>query len=247
MVFERLLDPIFNPLLALGPFWALFIMSFIIALVIVVIYKYTTDQNLMKQLKGELKEIQAEMKTLKNEPEKAMAVQKRAMQTNMKYMMQSFRSTLFTFIPIILIFGWMNGHLAFVPIGAGEEFSVSAFFDKGIEGDASVIVPDKIEVIGDVEKTITNGRVDWRLKGSEGAYTVGVKYRERSYVKELLIDSQDYEKVEKRYKGDVKLIKINNEPLKVLNLFGWKLGWLWSYIIFSIVFSMILRKLLKVY
>ncbi|MDP7324218.1 MAG: EMC3/TMCO1 family protein, partial [Candidatus Woesearchaeota archaeon] len=79
MVFDRLLDPIFNPLLVLGPLWALVIMSFFISLVIIIIYKYTTDQNLMKQLKEELKEIQKEMKDLKDKPQEAMKVQKRAM------------------------------------------------------------------------------------------------------------------------------------------------------------------------
>ena len=39
----------------------------------------------MKRLKTELKELQKEMKELKNHPEKAMAVQKKAMDTNMKY------------------------------------------------------------------------------------------------------------------------------------------------------------------
>ena len=73
----------------------------LITLLITLIYKFTTDQDLMKQLKAELKELQAEMKALKSEPEKAMEVQKRAMQTNMKYMMQSMKATLFTFIPII--------------------------------------------------------------------------------------------------------------------------------------------------
>ncbi len=249
MAFETLLNPIFNPLLKLGPSWALVILSFIISFVIIIIYKYATDQNLMKQLKDELKEIQKELKELKDQPEKAMAVQKRAMQTNMKYMMQSMKATLFTFVPIIIIFGWLNAHLAFVPILPAEEFTVTAFFENvGADNEtARIIVPDQVIVISEANKTVMNKKADWTLKGQEGKYIVGIEYRGRSYVKSLQVDKESYEPVEQRYKGDVKLIRINNQPLKVINLFGWQLGWLGTYIILSIVFSMILRKAFKVY
>ena len=53
------------------------------------------------------------MKTLRSDPDKMMVVQRKAMETNMKYMMQSMRPTLFTLIPIIVIFGWLNATLAF--------------------------------------------------------------------------------------------------------------------------------------
>ncbi len=247
MVLENLLDPVFNPLLTLGPFWALVIMALVISLIIIIIYKYTTDQNLMKQLKGELKELQKEMKDLKGQPEKSMEVQKRAMQTNMKYMMQSMKSTLFSFIPIIILFGWLQAHLAFVPILPGEEFTVTAIFDGTANLTAKIIVPSQVQVIGDIEKLPVNSKADWTLKGEAGKYTVGVEYNGRSYMKNLLINTRFYEKPDQYYKSELKSIRINNSPLKVLNIFGWKLGWLGTYIILSIVFSLILRKLMKVY
>jgi uncharacterized membrane protein (DUF106 family) len=122
MAFENFLDPVFSPLLYLHPFISVTILSFLISLIIIVIYKYTTNQTLMKSLKDELKALQAEMKLLKDQPQKMMEVNKRAMETNMKYMMHSFRSTLFTFIPIIFIFSWMSANYAYEPIAPGENF-----------------------------------------------------------------------------------------------------------------------------
>lgn len=109
-MFENLLNPVFAPLLKLPPLLGVLIVSIIITVLVTLIYKWTTDQNLMKQLKDEIKEFQNEMKTLKDDPKKAMEVQKKAMQTNMKYMMQSFKPMLITFIPIVFIFGWLRGH-----------------------------------------------------------------------------------------------------------------------------------------
>ena len=54
MVFENLLSPVFDPLLNLPTLLAVVILSFLISLIITVVYKFTTDQNLMKGLKEEI-------------------------------------------------------------------------------------------------------------------------------------------------------------------------------------------------
>jgi len=248
-MFEGVLSPVFDPLLSLPMIWVVVIMAFIITLIITLIYKFTTNQNLMKELKSEMKELQKEMKELKSEPQKMMEVQKKAMQTNMKYMSHSMRSMLFTFIPIILIFGWMNSHLAYEPILPGQEFTTSVLFYDDIKGGTELIVPQGISSSGELNKTISDGEVKWVLKGEEGEYLLEYKVDGKSYTKDLLItEEQSYSKPVKVVKDKtVRQISIDNNKMKVLNLFGWKIGWLGSYIILSIIFSMILRKLFKVY
>ena len=110
MVFDSFFDAVFGPILGLPNPLGLLIISFILTAIITVIYKYMTDQELMKTLKEDIKAMQKQMKELKDNPEKMMAVQKEAMQKNMKYMMHSMKPTLITFIPIIIIFGWLRSH-----------------------------------------------------------------------------------------------------------------------------------------
>jgi len=203
----------------------------------------------MKELKSEMKELQKEMKELKSEPQKMMQVQKKAMQTNMKYMSHSMRSMLFTFIPIILIFGWMNSHLAYEPILPGQEFTTSILFYDNVKGEAELVIPGGISSDGELNKIISDGEIKWILKGNEGEYLLEYNVNDKSYTKELLITKQQsYAKSIKIIKDKtIRQISIDNNKMKVFNLFGWKLGWLGSYIILSIIFSMILRKLFKVY
>lgn len=247
-MFENLLSPIFDPLLKLPILWVVVIMALIITLIITLIYKFTTNQDLMKQLKDEMKELQREMRELKSNPQKMMEVQKKAMQTNMKYMSHSMRSMLFTFIPIILIFGWMNSHLAYEPILAGQEFTTSVLFYDNVKGNVELVVPEGISVNGELNKTIEK-EVKWILKGNEGEYLLEYKVDGKSYTNDLLITRENnYAKpIQIINDKTVKQISIDNKKMKVLNLFGWKLGWLGSYIILSIIFSMILRKIFKVY
>jgi len=253
MVFGSFLNPVFSPLLLMHPAWIVFIISAIVSILITVIYKFTTNQSLMKDLKSELKEFQKEMKELRDNPKEMMAVQKKAMQTNMKYMSHSMKSTLFTFIPVILIFGWMNANVAFEPIFPGQEFSITAQFDKGTTGTINLIFPDGIDIIGNSLKDIENNQASWTLKGQKRDYLDGnslqLVYKDNTYYKDLIIDNkQRYAEVLKSIKNsDLKSIKINNKDMKILKIFGLEIGWLWSYIIFSIIFSMTLRKILKLH
>ncbi len=249
MVFENVLSPVFNPLLSLPISWVVVIMAFIITLLVTFIYKLSTNQNLMKELKDEMKELQKEMKELRNDPQKMMAVQKQSMQTNMKYMSHSMRSMLFTFIPIILIFGWMNAHLAYEPIMPGQEFTTTVMFYDGIKGNAELIAPEGIKVNGDSNKTIDGNEAKWALEGDKGEYLLEYKVNDKAYTKNLLItEEQNYAKTIELVKDKtVRQISIDNDKMEVFNLFGWKLGWLGGYIILSIIFSMILRKVFKVY
>ena len=96
--------------LTLGPFvnWnpavSLLIISFVLTLITTLIYKYTTDQAMMKSFKEENKKLQEEMKLLKGNPEKVMQKNKELMEKNMKMMSQSFKPLLYTFIPFAIIF-----------------------------------------------------------------------------------------------------------------------------------------------
>ena len=255
MVVFAFLNPILNFLFgwteALPPFWAIIILSFIIALIITFCYKWFTDQDLMKRLKTELKEFQKEMKELKEHPEQVMAIQKKAMETNMKYMTQSLKPTLITFIPIILIFGWLQATYAFEPLTPGNEFSISMQFEKGVvDGQALLTAPSEITILSNATQTLGGGQASWTLQGEkEGEYFLSYDFNNRKFSNKILITSQRgyAPQVTPVTDEQVKSITIDYDKLIVMNLFGWKLGWLGTYIIFSIVFSMGLRKLMKLY
>lgn len=249
---DALLDPILGPLLSLPSFWAILILSLAVSLIITLVYKYTTDQNLMKDLKKEIKEFQKLQKELKDKPQEMMKVQREAMQVNFKYMKHSFKSTFYTIIPILLIFGWMNGHFAFESIQPGEDFSLSVLFNDPVTGEVTIQPPPGVDVDGRTTKSIQAAQeASWTLSGGTGTHTVEFLYGGDTYSKDVLItENHRYLPAIERVDlvgSEVSSLRIDYEKNIVLNLFGWKLGWLGSYIIFSIIFSLSLRKILRVY
>ena len=112
MVFNGFLDPFLNPLLSyLGTFWFIVLISFVVSLVTVIVYKYTTDQILMKSIKEDLDKLNKKMKENKSDSQKMMQYQKEMWGKQMTMMKHSFTSTIYTFIPIIILFSWLTSNM----------------------------------------------------------------------------------------------------------------------------------------
>ena len=253
MAFSDFLNPVLGPLLKLGPFWAILIISIVISLLITLVYKWVTDQKKMKALKEEQKEYQKKLRSLRDNPAEMMKVQKEAMKKNMEYMKHSFKPTLITMLPIILIFGWMSAHLSYEPIYPGETYTLTAEFKKGVIGEVELFPGENTQLISEGKQQI-NSAVSWQLKGkTEGTHIIELKYDERSYTKKVLITKElAYENPIAVFQhSDLTLIRTEHQKLRPLghnfSIFGWQPGWLGLYIIFSLVFSLSLRKVLKIY
>ena len=249
MAYYDFLNIIFAPLLKLPPLLTVVILSFIVSILIIVITKYMTDQTLMKKLKEDIKTHQKQIKELKSEPAKAMGLQKKAMELNMQYMKHSFKPTIITFIPIILIFGWMSSTFAYESIKPQQDFSVTVFFERNTNGNVEIIVPEEITIVEDKTKKIENGKATWILKGNEGEYILEFVYNdEKQQHRVLITNNNKYLNPTKKTNGIIKQIQTNHKKLIILPI-GYKdwLGWLGTYIWTSIIFTMVLRKVMKVY
>lgn len=254
MVFlDQILNPVLQPLLNVSPFLGIITLAFIISLLITLAYKYLTNQTEMKRLKEEQKEYQKKMKELKSNPDEMMRVQKEAMSKNMEYMKHSFKPTLFTMLPILLIFSWMSAHLMYEPIFPDERYSITAQFD-GINGNAELLVEEGTTILNDPIQTIANGVAIWNLKSASGEHFLTIKTKADQQTKKVLMTNElKYEPPVSTYDhSDITQIQINYNKLKPLGdftvpLFNWQPGWLGLYIILSIIFSMGLRKILKIH
>ncbi|MBM3199447.1 DUF106 domain-containing protein [Candidatus Woesearchaeota archaeon] len=121
-MFDNFFNIIFGPVMGLPSPLNLLAISFILTGLITLAYKYLSDQVRMKELKEEMNDMQKRMKEMKDKPEKVMEMQKDAMKKNFEYMKHSMKPTLFTFVPIIIIFGWLSNYFE-IQAKAGNPFS----------------------------------------------------------------------------------------------------------------------------
>lgn len=107
-MFDKFFDVIFAWALYLGKPWDIMLISAVLTLLITLAYKYLTDQEKMKELRSEQKRLQEESKNHKDNKEKFAELQKESLKISMEYFRHSMKPTLYTFIPLILIFGWVR-------------------------------------------------------------------------------------------------------------------------------------------
>ncbi|MEK6921279.1 MAG: EMC3/TMCO1 family protein, partial [Nanoarchaeota archaeon] len=166
---------VLNFLLNIHPIILVIAVGILFSVIMVVLTKYTTDQDLLKRLREEMKELQAEMKMLKDNPGKGGEVNKRMMEANMKMMMQSWKPMIFSMIPAILILGWFNSNIAYEPLVIGEEFSVELEFYESITGTIAPTTPEGIILINGEAYTIKDNKV-WLVYRGERAGDYALQY-----------------------------------------------------------------------
>ena len=261
MALNEILDPVLRPLLDISPFFTVFIISFVLGIATTVVYKYTTNQTHLREVKAQLKKLQTKVKKLKDQPEKMMAAQKDVLKLNGEYMKSSLKSTLYTFLPLIIIFGWMTANLAWMPIMPNDGFGVNVELEKGTVGSLELILPDSLVLTeGEARKELSNNKMSWGgIAGPAGEHTVSVKHypSEEEVFATLLITE------EQRYLNPITIVRdsdifnqVTIEHEKLLIFAGIpvlenfpilkNMNWFWGYFLFSIIFSTASRKIMKV-
>ncbi len=115
MVLDNFFNSTLGGLVEWNPLTSLAIISFVLMLFTTLIYKYFTDQEALKSIKLEIKEIQNEMKEFKHDTQKVMELQKRSFQKTIETFKHQIKPMLITFIPFVILLPWLRS--AYTPHG----------------------------------------------------------------------------------------------------------------------------------
>ena len=105
---NAVLNPTFGSVIQWNYLWGLIIIVFFINLALTLLHKYTTNQEALKALKEEQKQMREQMKALKDQPDKMMELQKKQMPNVMKSFELSMKPLVYTAIPFILFLRWFG-------------------------------------------------------------------------------------------------------------------------------------------
>ena len=239
------LDVMFGWVLGMPLWLGILVLAFIITLIMNVVYMWATDQKEMKRLKDKLKKYQNEMKEHRDDPKKTMQLQKKAMSINGEYMKKSLKPTLYTFLPIIVVFGWMAANLAFAPVAAGAAVPLTLEMQ---EPARVTLEAAGVSVAGEATKDTIEREVSWDISAAErGNYTLRFVTQDGDEAERVFrVGSRGVEEtVSHEQPFDQSTIGYPKAtPFGDFSIFGYRPGWLMTYIFFSLILSLAMRKVM---
>ncbi len=112
---HAVLDPSAGALLNWDLVMGMLLIVLVINLVTMIIQKYATDQEALKELKKEQKILQEEMKKYRDHPEKVAELSRKQMEFIPKTMKLTSRAIMYTGVPFILFFKWFSDYFLNFP------------------------------------------------------------------------------------------------------------------------------------
>ncbi len=122
---HAVLDPTAGTLLNWNRDFGMIIIVFVLTLITSLVQKATIDKEAMQQLKKEQKALNEEMKLHKENPQKMMELQKKSFEFIPRTFELTFKSSLFTIAPLILLFRWFSDYFTTNP---GSIFNFFSWF-----------------------------------------------------------------------------------------------------------------------
>ena len=233
------------------------ILSTIATLITTLIQKYLTDQKKIKAIKKEMKQLKEQQKKHRDDSKKLMAIQKEMLQKNMDIMKQSFKTMMYTFIPLILFFSWMSANIAYQPINPEQEFTITLTISQSYPYELNTINITSVPPLNftlnpaHTPKKETLREIQYKTQAEKpGIYTILIESPTFKHTHEILI-SQDkkYTQPEQPIKNSqLRKIVTGNQKVQPFQEIGipLKTNWLWTYILISVLLSLGLRKILDV-
>ncbi len=254
-----------------GPLVSFILLSFLVSLAITVVYRFTTNQRLMREMRHDIKKYQEQARASKD-PQKQMQIQKKMMDVNMKYMMQSMRPTFFTLIPVLIVFGWVASHLTVQQIMPGEQFNVTVTLERGNASAIKISVPEGVQV---ASQNAAGKSANYTITAPEGRHLILFELGDEVVERPILVTTRwDFERpiikksgfIDGLFSGELfdnnklssdssfKSISVHHKPVRPFGAsfsIPWfsgpyHPGWLFTYIILSLIFSIIIRKFMNV-
>jgi uncharacterized membrane protein (DUF106 family) len=266
--FGKIFDLLFIPFRSMNPWVGMVIVSFLTGLLMLVIFRYTSNQTGIKKVKNKIKAHLLELRLYKDSLGLSMKAQGNILLANLKYITHSFKPLLVMIVPVILILIQMNFWFGYESLKPGEQTLLKIKLEEGynplqtdlaLEPDPEIVIetpPLRIEEYSEI---------NWRISSQKsGIHHVDVVVAGRKISKTIATDTKPLSKLSpikhrKKFVDElfypveapiakdfpVKSIEVLY-PAKRLNFLGFDIHWLIAYFALSIIFGFAFKGIFKV-
>lgn len=267
-IFGKIFEILFIPFRNMNPWVAMIVVSFLTALLMLLVYRYTSNQEGIKKVKNRIKAHLLEIRLYKDSMSISLKAQGKILLANFKYIALNFKPLLVMIIPIILIIIQLNFWFGYDSLKPGQATLLKVKLEDGynpLQHEIALEPSSGIYVETDPLRIEEDYEVNWRISPQSGGshdlnVVIGGQSITKSFASELRALSQispiRYNHnflnnllypVEKPIEKDlpVKSIEVIY-PARYLNFFGLNIHWLIAFFALSIIFGFTFKGFMKV-
>ena len=191
LTWSRAFDAVMRLLARTGPAWSMLILSFATGIVMIVIYRFTSNQDGIHGVKNKIKGHFLELRLFKDDLRFTLRAQGRILRNNLTYMRFAVTPMLFMIVPVVLVLIQMHAWFASSPLEVGGTTLVTARlaqWDAQVARGLSLEVPEGITVETAGVCVADRNEVVWRVRGeAAGVYEVVVRNGDERFSKTLAV------------------------------------------------------------
>ena len=260
-------DLMLRPFSGLSPVWGLLAVSVLTGIVMVVIFKYTSNQSGIKGAKDKISAYFMEIRLFKDDMRLMLGAQGRILRTNLTYMKYAVTPMLFMIVPVVLILAQMGIRYAYRPLRPGESVLVKLkLAEHSFDENTSISVEagDGLQLETPLLRIPGAGEIDFRVGAlAEGRHELSIRIGSETLTQSVLVSGKVRRVYASRSKPDFwnmllypgqtpipKSSKVEEItmilPSQTISILGWDVNWLVLFFIASLVAGYSLKGVFKV-
>ena len=258
---------IISPFANINPFWSLALFSLILAILMLFIFKYTSNQKKIKKTKNKIRAHIYELSLFKDELGIVLSAQKNILIQNLNYIKYALIPMIFMIIPIAIILIQLDSWYGHRPLSAEESTIVSLTISENRE------IPETIGIESDKGLSIETpalripeqNQVDWRVRAIEtGEHNLVLNVSGQEFQKKVIVGDKSLIQISPYVstpgfwnvllnpaqtpitKGSiVEKISVDYDRNSI-DVYKWQLDWIIIILVLSIVFAFGLKGLFRI-
>jgi len=264
----KIFEILFLPFQNMSPWIGMIVVSLLTGLLMLFIYKYTSNQEGIRKVKNKIKAHLLELRLYKDSLSISFKAQGNILRANFKYIGLAFKPLLVMIIPVMLILIQLNFWFAYdslnpkqntiLRIKLGDDVSLMET-QIDIKSDSDIVL--ETPPLRDVE----NNEINWRIRAEEkGVHELKIVVNGQEYIKRISVGQKTLSRISplktrknffKEFlyptesplpqSSPIKTIEITY-PSRNMNLFGLGINWLIVYFALSIIIGFSLKGFFKV-
>lgn len=264
-ILSAFFDLLFRPFKNMDPAWPMLVISFVTGILMLFVFKATSDQKGIKRAKNLVKGHFLAIRLYKDDISLMFETIKNILLSNLLYMKQSVRPMLFLLVPVGIVLIQLGTRYEYRPLRIGETTVLSLKLNEDVQLDeVRLDLPEGLSLEIPPVRIETQKEISWRIKANaSGVFNLAVKYRGQVADKQLAVVDELVPVSAQIASNDLGVAVMNPDehsltdasfaslasvvyPTREFDFFGMEMHWLVAFFVFSLIAAFAFKGLLGV-